>query len=159
MPDPDRPGAHLDPAEAEPLLLAHPAVRCAGPGEPPTLPAHVTLHPGRAVTAAELHALLRRALPQCPAPATVHLAQCGTRTVPHAGADPVVFAAREALRAGFGGVTGAWAAPVHRDTRPPSCTHLQAVLQTGRRGSQHWPFSDGSPRRPGPGGETVRDCR
>ncbi|MEU9144406.1 amino acid adenylation domain-containing protein [Streptomyces sp. NPDC048349] len=78
VPDPDRPGTHLDPAEAELLLLAHPSVRsaevrAAEPGEPGPLTAHVTAHPGHTVSPGALRTLLRRALPLRLTPATVHV--------------------------------------------------------------------------------------
>ncbi|MCX5016550.1 condensation domain-containing protein [Streptomyces sp. NBC_00555] len=78
VPDPDRPGTHLDPAEAELLLLAHPSVRAAevraaAPGEPGPLTAHVTAHPGHTVSPGALRTLLRRALPLRLTPATVHV--------------------------------------------------------------------------------------
>ncbi|MGR4884266.1 amino acid adenylation domain-containing protein [Streptomyces sp. LARHCF249] len=78
VPDPDRPGTHLDPAEAEMLLLAHPSVRAAevraaAPGEPGPLTARVTPHPGHTVSPGALRTLLRRALPLRLTPATVHV--------------------------------------------------------------------------------------
>ncbi len=78
VPDPDRPGTHLDPAEAELLLLAHPSVRAAevraaAPGEPGLLTAQVTPHPGHTVSPGALRTLLRRALPLRLVPATVHV--------------------------------------------------------------------------------------
>ncbi|MFE3558587.1 amino acid adenylation domain-containing protein [Streptomyces sp. NPDC059193] len=104
VPDPDRPGTHLDPAEAELLLLAHPSVRAAevraaAPGEPGILTARVTAHPGHTVSPGALRTLLRRALPLRLTPATVHVTagDAGERTP-----EPVPVAVAETAAAPTG---------------------------------------------------------
>ncbi|MGP3691672.1 amino acid adenylation domain-containing protein [Streptomyces sp. IBSNAI002] len=116
VPDPDRPGTHLDPAEAELLLRAHPSVRAAevraaAPGEPGTLTAHVTAHPGQAVSPGALRTLLRRALPLRLTPATVHVtaadADAGERT-----AEPVAVPVEGTATAPTGPAADEAAGPV-----------------------------------------------